>query len=104
MRGGGEREEGEQRDPQAQLKAEHGVVPGLAVILVGARKDSQSYAPRPKSHGHSVFFFFFFFFPRPRDGSKVRNKKKAAEEALGVRGFALLEEEEAGGLFAACFC
>ena len=29
---------------QAQLKAEHGVTPGLAVILVGSRKDSQSYA------------------------------------------------------------
>ena len=37
----------------AELKAEHGVTPGLAVILVGSRKDSQSY---------------------------VRNKKKAADE------------------------
>ncbi|CAE7747048.1 folD, partial [Symbiodinium pilosum] len=37
----------------AELKAQHGVTPGLAVILVGSRKDSQSY---------------------------VRNKKKAADE------------------------
>eukprot|EP00434_Breviolum_minutum_P000853 symbB.v1.2.000751.t1/scaffold36.1/size400579/23 len=37
----------------AELKAAHNVTPGLAVILVGSRKDSQSY---------------------------VRNKKKAAEE------------------------
>ncbi|CAK9112078.1 unnamed protein product [Durusdinium trenchii] len=37
----------------AELRAEHNVTPGLAVILVGSRKDSQSY---------------------------VRNKKKAAEE------------------------
>ncbi|CAL1127696.1 unnamed protein product [Cladocopium goreaui] len=37
----------------AELKAAHNITPGLAVILVGSRKDSQSY---------------------------VRNKKKAAEE------------------------
>ena len=35
------------RCSEAQLKAECGVTPGLAVILVGSRKDSQSYAPRP---------------------------------------------------------
>lgn len=29
---------------EAELKAAHNVTPGLAVILVGSRKDSQSYA------------------------------------------------------------
>mmetsp|Transcript_56929 Transcript_56929/g.117714 ORF Transcript_56929/g.117714 Transcript_56929/m.117714 type:complete len:547 (-) Transcript_56929:196-1836(-) len=43
----------EVKEYAAQLKAECGVTPGLAVILVGSRKDSQSY---------------------------VRNKKKAADE------------------------
>jgi len=31
-----------------KLKAEHGVVPGLAVVLVGARKDSQAYVGMKK--------------------------------------------------------
>ena len=44
---------GEIKTQTAQLVQEHGITPGLAVILVGERKDSQSY---------------------------VRNKKKAAEE------------------------
>lgn len=34
---------------QAELRAEHNVTPGLAVILVGSRKDSQSYAARLES-------------------------------------------------------
>jgi 5,10-methylene-tetrahydrofolate dehydrogenase/methenyl tetrahydrofolate cyclohydrolase len=29
------------------LKAAHNITPGLAVILVGSRKDSQSYAGLP---------------------------------------------------------
>eukprot|EP00435_Cladocopium_sp_Y103_P060985 s320_g22.t1 len=44
---------GEIKKYAAELKAAHNITPGLAVILVGSRKDSQSY---------------------------VRNKKKAAEE------------------------
>lgn len=44
---------GEIKKGTAELKAAHNITPGLAVILVGSRKDSQSY---------------------------VRNKKKAAEE------------------------
>ncbi|KAG0456679.1 hypothetical protein HPP92_024467 [Vanilla planifolia] len=43
----------------ARIKASSGIVPGLAVILVGARKDSQTY---------------------------VRNKKKACEE-VGIASF-----------------
>eukprot|EP00891_Asterochloris_glomerata_P002764 jgi/Astpho2/2764/Aster-00939 len=42
-----------------QLKAQHNKVPGLAVVLVGTRKDSESY---------------------------VRNKKKACED-VGIRSF-----------------
>ena len=32
---------------EAELKAVHNVTPGLAVILVGSRKDSQSYVCVP---------------------------------------------------------
>eukprot|EP00438_Fugacium_kawagutii_P016693 Skav227637 [mRNA] locus=scaffold58:59027:59927:+ [translate_table: standard] len=32
---------------EAELKAAHDITPGLAVILVGSRKDSQSYAGIP---------------------------------------------------------
>ena len=32
---------------EAELKAAHNITPGLAVILVGSRKDSQSYAGLP---------------------------------------------------------
>ena len=34
---------------EAELKAAHDITPGLAVILVGSRKDSQSYAGCPSS-------------------------------------------------------
>ena len=30
-----------------QLQQEHGVVPGIAMILVGERQDSKSYVPHP---------------------------------------------------------
>jgi len=39
-----------------QLKAEHGVTPGLAVVLVGSRKDSQSYVRSKKKMAEEVGF------------------------------------------------
>ena len=43
---------------EAELKAAHNVTPGLAVILVGSRKDSQSYArtPSPREEGMNKKF------------------------------------------------
>jgi len=40
--------EQEVRDGVEKLKKEHGVVPGLAVVLVGERKDSQTYVKKKK--------------------------------------------------------
>jgi len=40
-----------------QLKADYGVTPGLAVILVGSRKDSQSYVTNKKKMSAEVGFF-----------------------------------------------
>jgi len=40
-----------------QLKREHGVSPGLAVILVGSRKDSQSYVRNKKTAAAEVDFY-----------------------------------------------
>ena len=39
----------ERCEAEEQLKQDHGVVPGLAMILVGDRQDSKSYAPRPQA-------------------------------------------------------
>lgn len=40
---------------EAELKAAHNVTPGLAVILVGSRKDSQSYARVPGVAGSGMY-------------------------------------------------
>lgn len=40
-----------------ELKASHGVTPGLAVILVGERKDSQSYVRNKKKMAAEVEFY-----------------------------------------------
>jgi len=40
----------------SELKSSHGVVPGLAVILVGSRKDSQSYVRNKKKAAAEVGF------------------------------------------------
>ena len=39
-----------------ELKAEHGIIPGLGVILVGERKDSQSYVRNKKKSAAEVGF------------------------------------------------
>lgn len=39
------------------LQKEHGIVPGLAVILVGSRKDSQSYVRNKKKAAAEVNFY-----------------------------------------------
>ena len=41
----------------AELKEKHGVVPGLAVVLVGERKDSQTYVRMKKKAAKEVGFF-----------------------------------------------
>lgn len=46
----------EVKDHTEQLKAEHGLTPGLAVILVGNRKDSESYVKNKKKMSAEVGF------------------------------------------------
>lgn len=46
----------EVKDMAESLKKEHGICPGLAVILVGTRKDSQSYVRNKKKAAAEVNF------------------------------------------------
>lgn len=46
----------EVKEYTAELVAKHGVTPGLAVILVGSRKDSQSYVTNKKKMSTEVGF------------------------------------------------
>nr|ACU45103.1 tetrahydrofolate dehydrogenase [Pfiesteria piscicida] len=47
----------EVKSSAAELTASHGVVPGMAVILVGSRKDSQSYVRNKKKVAAEVGFY-----------------------------------------------
>ena len=47
----------EVREQSESLKAEHGVVPGLAVVLVGSRRDSETYVRMKKRAAKEVGFY-----------------------------------------------
>mmetsp|Transcript_103158 Transcript_103158/g.204936 ORF Transcript_103158/g.204936 Transcript_103158/m.204936 type:complete len:354 (-) Transcript_103158:98-1159(-) len=46
----------EVKDAVEELRSQHGVTPGLAVVLVGSRKDSQSYVRNKKKSAEEVGF------------------------------------------------
>ncbi len=61
----------------AAMKKQYGLTPGLAVVLVGARKDSETYVRSKKKACGEV---------RPGRGAGVSAGRRAAPRMRGLRG------------------